>query len=145
MSKYYNIKVRYDETNEKGDRKKVTKSYLVDALSFTEAEARIIKEIKPSISGDMEVTNITPAHIAEVVCDKSAEADKWYKCKVQFITVSETTNAEKRTNTYMLVQAADSGKAVANLHAHMKGTMAYYELASITDTLILDVYLYGKD
>ena len=118
MSKYYNIKVRYDETNEKGDRKKVTKSYLVDALSFTEAE---------------------------VVCDKSAEADKWYKCKVQFITVSETTNAEKRTNTYMLVQAADSGKAVANLHAHMKGTMADYELASITDTLILDVYLYGKD
>lgn len=144
MSKYFIAKIRYEKTNENGNSKKVTETYLVDALSFTEAEARIIEEITPFITGDFEVSNITPANIAEIASTEDVNADKWYKCKLQYITRSEKSDAEKRTSSYMLVQAANSNDAMKRFNEHMKGTMADYELVSVTETLIMDVYLYGK-
>ena len=144
MSKYYIAKIRYEKTNENGNSKKVTETYLVDALSFTEAEARIIEEITPFITGDFEVSNITPANIAEIASTEDVNADKWYKCKLQYITLSEKSAAEKRISSYMLVQAANSNDAMKRFNEHMKGTMADYELVSVTETLIMDVFFYGK-
>jgi len=144
MSKYYTVKVRYDKKNEKGELKKVTETYLVDALSFTEAEARTIEQMKPFITGEFEVSNITPANIAEIAFTEDVWADRWYKCKLEYITVSEKTEAVKRIPSYVLVQASSSRDAVKRFDAHMAGTMADYELVTINETRLMDVFFYGK-
>lgn len=128
---------------ENGMQKKVSEPYLVDALSFTEAEARIIKEITPYISGEFEVANIKKANYSEIFFDETA--DKWFKCKLNFITLDEKSGMEKRTASYMLVQASDFSQALARLIDGMKGTLADYEVASIAETALIEVYQYTLD
>ncbi len=137
---WFECKVRYEKTMENGMIKKVTEPYLVDALSFTEAEARIIKEITPFMSGEFTIANIRRANISELFLDETG--DKWYKCKVMFVTIDERSGAEKKTASFMLSQAIDFETALKNLVEGMKGTMADYSIASITETAIIDIYPY---
>ena len=115
---------------ENGMQKKVTEPYLVDALSFTEAEARIIEEVSPFISGEFSVSAVKRANFSELFFDETG--DRWYKCKLNFITLDEKSGMEKRTASYMLVQAADFETALKNLVEGMKGTMADWVIVSIT-------------
>ena len=123
---------------ENGTVKKVTEPYLVDALSFTEAEARIIEEVTPFISSDFKVSAVKKTNIAEIFRDDSG--DKWYKVKVAFITIDEKSAAEKRKASYILVQASDFKSAYDNFMDGMKGTMADFEIVAITETALMDVY-----
>lgn len=138
MATWFECKVKYDKLAENGQQKTVTEPYLVDALSFTEAEARIIEEITPFISGDFKVTAVKRTNTAEIFWDE--EGDRWYRVKVNFVTIDEKTAVEKRTANYIMVQAADFKKAFDNFMAGMKGTMSDFEVASITETAIMDVY-----
>ncbi len=138
MANWFECKVRYDKTMENGTIKKVNEPYLVDALSFTEAEARIIEEQTPFISGDFSVAAVKRTKIAEIFYDETG--DKWYLAKVAFITIDEKTAVEKRSICQMLVQATDFRKALDNLVEGMKGTMADYETVSISETPLMDVY-----
>ena len=104
---WFECSIRYEKTMESGMNKKVTEKYLIDALSFTEAEARIIEEITPFISGEFTVVDIKRANYSELFpCDEEA-ADRWFKCKLIFITLDEKSGAEKKISTQILVQAAD--------------------------------------
>lgn len=123
-------------------QKKVTEPYLVDALSFTEAEARIIEEMTPFISGEFTVSDIKRVNYSELFPSDDEADDIWFKCKLSFITLDEKSGAEKRTSTYVLVQASDLGRAKKNLDAGMKGTMAEYQVSSVTEMAIMDVYPY---
>ena len=143
LNNWFECKVKYDKMMENGMQKKVAEPYLVDALSFTEAEARIIKEITPFISGEFSVANIKRANINELFFDETG--DKWFKCKINFVTLDEKSGAEKRTAAYMLVQASDLQKALENLIEGMKGTLADFEIASVTETAIMDIYPYSSD
>ena len=136
----FECKIRYEKTFENGLVKKATEAYLVDALSFTEAEARIIKEIEPFISGEFEVSAIKRYKVSEFFEDKAG--DKWYRCKVMFITIDERSGSEKKTASYMLVRATDLKTAREKLESGMKGTMADYDNAEIKETNIIDVFLY---
>lgn len=138
MATWFECKVKYDKLAENGQQKTVTEPYLVDALSFTEAEARIIEEIIPFISGDFKVTAVKRTNTAEIFWDE--EGDRWYRVKVNFVTIDEKTAVEKKTANYIMVQAADFKKAFDNFMAGMKGTMSDFEVASITETAIMDVY-----
>lgn len=138
MATWFECKVKYDKLAENGQQKTVTEPYLVDALSFTEAEARIIEEITPFISGDFKVTAVKRTNTAEIFWDE--EGDRWYRVKVNFVTIDEKTAVEKKTANYIMVQAADFKKAFDNFMAGMKGTMSDFEVASITETAIMDVY-----
>lgn len=140
MHTWFECSVRYDKTLESGMQKKVTEPYLVDALSYTEAEARIIKEITPYINGEFEVVGIKKAKINEMFFDETG--DKWYKCKVNFITLDEKSGNEKKTACTIMVQASDLAKALEGLVKGMLGTLADYESASIVETKIMDVYPY---
>lgn len=128
---------------ENGMMKKVTDTFLVDALSFTEAEARVIEEVTPFVSGEMDVASVKKTKISEIFRDDSA--DKWYLTKVAFITIDEKTAAEKRAVNLILVAGSDFKGAYDNFLAGMKGTMADYEIVSIAETLILDVYAAKHD
>lgn len=119
-------------------KKKVTEPYLVDALSFTEAEARIIEEIRPFISGEFTVTDIKRARLSELFFNENG--DRFYKIKVYFITLDEKSGAEKKTAAQMLAQACTLKEAIAVLEEGMKGTMADYTIASVTETMLMDVF-----
>ena len=143
MKNWFNFKPSFDKTLENGLIKKVTEHYLVDALSFTEAEARGIEEVKPYVSGDLSVQNITRAHISEVFFNENG--DRWYKAKVKYIHLDKKTGAEKATCVNMLAQASDFDDAVLVLKKGMEGTMVDWELVSLADTDILDVFPYNVE
>lgn len=125
MSKWFECKVRYDKMMENGAQKKVTEPYLVDALSFTEAEARIIEELTPFISGEFDVASIKRANYSEVV--PADDADRWYECKVEFITLDEHTATEKKTASRLLLAANSLHDAMSRFDKTMSGTMADYK------------------
>jgi hypothetical protein len=138
MSNWFETKVRYDKLMENGLTKKVTEPYLVDALSFTEAEARIIEEMTPFISGEFSISAVKRTKITEIFWDDAA--DKWYLVKVNFITIDEKTAVEKKTTSLILVAASDFRNALDSFMEGMKGTMADFEIASITETPLMDVF-----
>lgn len=145
MHTWFECKIRYEKTMDNGMNKKVTEPYLVDALSFTEAEARIIEEMTPYISGEFTVSDIKRANYSELFPSEEEAADRWFKCKLAFITLDEKSGAEKKTPTQVLVQAADLRDAVKKLDEGMKGTMADYQIASVAETAIMDVYPYSAE
>ncbi|MDB9154229.1 DUF4494 domain-containing protein [Parabacteroides distasonis] len=140
MHNYFECKVSYEKMLENGMQKKVTEPYLVDALSFTEAEARIIEEIRPFITGEFTVTDVKRARLSELFFNENG--DRYYKVKVYFITLDEKTGAEKKISAQMLAQASDLKEAIAVLEEGMKGTMADYVIASVSETPIMDVFPY---
>lgn len=138
MAQWIKTSVRFDKTMENGAIKKVTEPYLVDALSFTEAEARIIEEVTPYISGDFTVSAVNKSKVSEIFWDESG--DRWYQVKAAFITINEKTGAEKRSTTVFMVQASDFKGAYDNFMQGMKDTMADFEIISIAETAIMDVF-----
>ena len=142
MHNWFLCKIKYEKTMENGLEKPVKETYLVDAISFTEAEKRFIEEIRPFMSGEFEISDIKRVNYSEVFFCEAESADKWFKCKLSFITLDEKSGAEKRSNSYALVQAGDLREAIKYLDEQMKGTIMDYQIASVTETLIMDVYPY---
>ena len=142
VTEWFECKVRYDKVSEDGLIKKVNETYLVDALSFTEAEKRFLEEIEPFMSGEFVVTDIKRAKISELFESEDLQAARWFKAKVAFITIDEKTEKEKRTVQTMMVQAAEFKDALNNLEKNMAGTLGDYVISSIAETKIMDVYRY---
>lgn len=144
-STHFECKVSFEKIMEDGKQKTVTEAYLVDALSFTEAEARIIEKIAPFISGEFTVKDIKRAKISEIFFNENG--DRFYKVKVYFITLDAKSLTEKKTAAQMLAQASNLKEAVSVLEEGMKGTLADYEIASVTETQLMDVFPYeaGED
>lgn len=140
MAQWIEVKVRYDKMTDSGKTIKVTDPYLVDAVSCTEAEARVVEEVSAFISGDYNVLAVNKTKISEIFWDETG--DRFYKVKVNFITFDEKSGAEKRTASYILVQASTFANALHNFNKGMKGTMADYEIEAIAETKIVDVYRY---
>ena len=142
---WFECKIKYQKQQEDGTQKKVTEQYAVNALSFTEAEKRIMEEMSSYISGAFEVSDIKKARYKEVVFDDADSSDKWYKVKVQYITLDERTAKEKITNVYYLVNASTSKVALNNTIEYLGQGMADYKIASVVETKIFDVYEYGAN
>lgn len=140
MNNWFECKVKTEKTLENGTQKKVTEPYLVDALNFTEAEARIIREISPYCNGELEVVDIKRVKYSEMFTNEAESADKWYKVKAMFITLDEKSQTEKKSATFILVQASDFQNAVDTFVNGMKGGMSDYEIHTIQETNILDVF-----
>ncbi|MGN0206468.1 MAG: DUF4494 domain-containing protein [Muribaculaceae bacterium] len=138
MAQWIETKLRYDKVMENGAVKKVNEPYLVDALSFAEAEARIIEEMRSYISGDFTVEAVKKAKIAEVF--GSDTASRWWKVRVAFITINERSGTEKRDLTDFLVAGEDLEDALSTFKQNMKGTLADYEVTAITETAIIDIF-----
>ncbi len=143
MHNWFECKVKLEKTVDDGKIVKVGESYLVDALSFTEAEERMVEEMKPFISGDFQIANIRRVKISELFFNENG--DKWYRCKVNFVTFDEEKGIEKRSPVQMMVQSADFRGALDGLTEGMKGTMADWEVANITETTIMDVFRFDSE
>lgn len=137
---WFECTVRYERQMEDGMPKKVNELYVVDALSFGEAEEAITKEMTAFVSGEFEVKNINPAAYGEIFFSENANDDRWYKAKLTFITLDEKTEKENRSTVTYLVQASTFNGAVKNVEEVMSGTMIDYVIANISETKIMDVY-----
>ena len=143
MAQWIKTSVRFQKRMENGTTKRVTETYLVDAISFAEAEARIINEVTPYISGEFTVSAVKKSNVQEIFRNKIEYEDvqKWYKAKVAFITLDEKTNSEKRTIAVYMVQAPDFHNALENFIEGMKKeTMEDFVIVGIEETTILDVF-----
>lgn len=138
MAQWIETKLRYDKIMENGAVKKITEAYLVDALSFTEAEARITEEMEPRISGEFTVSAAKKVKIAEVIGDQ--EADRYYLAKVGFITIDEKSGTEKPTMVELLVGEDDFQTAYGSLLEELRKSMSDWKIISLAETAIVDVY-----
>lgn len=145
-AQWFECKIKYEKVMEDGLQKQVVEQYVVDALSFAEAEQRITEEMSQYISGEFEVTDVKKAPYKEVFFDDdNAASDRWYKAKLDFITIDERTEKEKRSRVTYLVQATNLNRAMKNVDTVMGGTMIDYDAASISDTKLVDVFEYSKN
>ena len=140
---WYETKIKYQKTMEDGSKKVVNELYVVDALSCTEAETSIIDEMSCYISGDSAVTSAKKTNYGEIFFSDLDDDDKWYKAKCQFITIDEKSEKEKRSNVNYLVQAGNLPMAVKYIDEVMGGTMIDYDIVSIAETQIMDVFEHG--
>lgn len=134
---YFEVKIKSDKIQDNGIVKRITDVYLVDALSFTEAEAKVIDTVQQFTSGELFVSAVKRSNIAEVFHAESSE--KFYTVKCAFITINERTAREKRSFSHILVTADDTDDALRAFEDGMKGTMANYEVASVTESSIIGV------
>ncbi len=141
---WFECKISYEKTGEDGLQKKVSESYTVDALSFTEAEKRIMEEMSSYISGEFTIKDIKIAPYKEIFFSDDSSADRWYKAKLQFITIDEKTEKEKKSSVNYLVHAATLKGAVNNIEEVMSGSMIDYVIATVAETTLMDVFEYGK-
>ena len=125
---------------EDGQNKKVIEQYVVDALSFSEAEELITEEMSHYVSGEFDVKAIAPAVYGEIFFSDVDTDDKWFKARLSFITIDEKTEKERRSSVTYLVQAHSVNGAVKHVDEVMKSTMIDYEIAAITETKIMDVF-----
>jgi hypothetical protein len=139
-SDWFETKIKYDKTQEDGSMKTVAEQYVVDALSFTEAEGTLIEEMSAYISGDFKIAGIKPAPYHEIFFSDDPKADKWYKAKLSFITFDEKSEKEKRSTVNYLIQAASFPGAVKSIEEVMGGTMIDYVITSVTETQFMDVF-----
>ena len=142
VSKYYEVKIQYHKMQEDGKEKKVTEQYVVEALSFTEAESRIIEEMTPYISGEFDVVSEKIAPYNEIFLSDRTDDDKWFISKVGFITLDERTDKEKKQTFRYLVQAATSELALDYTKEMFSHGMSDYSIEAVQDTPTLDVFLY---
>lgn len=145
IQNWYECKLSYRKVMENGIEKNATESYLVDALSFAEAENRVIEYFRPFVSGEFMVNAVGRKKYSEVFFSDSDAADLWFHAKVMFVTLDEKSGAEKKTASYMLVQAADIREAIKHLDAQMRGTLCDYVIAEMKETTIMDVLRYEAE
>ena len=139
---WFEAKIRYEKMMEDGCLKKVTETYVVDALSFGEAEKRILEEMTSYVSGEVEVCALKIAPYKEIFFADSNMANRWYIAKLAFITIDEKTGKEKKTRVCYLVNAGNINAAVKNIEEQMAGTMIDYDTFNVSETQILDVFEY---
>lgn len=151
-AQWYVCKIRYDKLDGDNTYKKVTEQFVIDALSFTEAEERIISEVSQYIHSDFEVRDITLAPYKEVWFSGEISDDRWYKAKLAYISIDEKTQKEKRSSLSYLVEAQTMRRAVHNIEMVMDSSMLNYLITSVVETQIIDVFEYkpksderGKD
>lgn len=148
MQKYYECKLRYDkqitDTNDKdcGKIKTVNETYLTEALSYTEAEARIAMELGKYIQGEYDITGIKRVRLAEIFYKEDDLVENWYLAKMKITIIDESKGMERKVNQAVLVRAGGIDDAFNRISEVMKGSMSDYEIYSIALSSILDFFKY---
>ncbi len=141
MNTWFECKVKYTKTDENtGKDKKVTEPYLVDAVSFTEAEMRMNEQMSQIISGEFSINDIKRVNYTDVF--NYEEGDRWFKCKVTFVDIDQASGKEKKVSNYMLVLADDIDQAYDRLQESLSEMIVPFEVPSIMESPIMDIFPY---
>ena len=139
---WFEAKIRCEKMMEDGILRKVTETYVIDALSFGEAEKRILEEMASYVSGEIDICGLKIAPYKEIFFADRDMADRWYVAKLAFITIDEKTDKEKKTRVCYLVNAGNINAAIKNIEEVMAGTMIDYDTLNVSETQIMDVFEY---
>ena len=139
-SSWFETKIKYQKCMEDGSEKVVTESYIVEALSCTEAEASIIKEMALYSHGETKVPSTKKANFSEIFFSDKDDDDKWFSAKLQFITIDEKSEKEKRSNVNYLVQAKSLARALRYVDEVIGNTIMDYDIVGLNETKVLDVF-----
>ena len=142
VQSWFEVKVTYERPGEKGLNTKVNEVYLVQGFTFTEIEKRITKELQPQVTGEFNINKMERTKYNELVDSNSETADKWFKCKITMVTIDEVSAKEKKSSVVILVKAEDVTNAVKNLNKHMEDSIMDYNLASVNESAIVDIFRY---
>lgn len=145
MNAFFEVSIRCSEITEEGKVKKHRKKYLLDSVSFSEAEARIIEELKEMIQGDFCIEAIKKSNITELVESTDGNDDKWFKAKVAIIDCDNISGREKKSNQYFLVAGSDVDKSLENLQKALSTYVVPFEIVQVGDSNIMDVFHYFED
>lgn len=147
MNTWFSVRVMFDKVDEQGKNVKAKEVYLIDALSFTEAEARAIGELTPYVDngGELRVTAMKIEDIAEIFNTEDEKADKWYRVKSMFLQMNEKTLKQQKRAQVSLVRGKSTEDATKRFHEGMKGTLADYEIHTVSETQFMDVFFYDLD
>lgn len=143
MQNWFECSLNYVKIDSDGRERKVNEKYLVDAVSFTDAEARITKEAQQFVRGEFRVKDIKQSNVIEIIPNENGEW--WYKGKISLVTIDEKAGKEKKVNQYFLVAADDMDKALANLNEGLSYILVPFEVTSITLTTVCDVFPYFSE
>jgi len=138
----YEAKVKYTAIDqESGKEKKLSPSFIIDAISYTEAEVRLIMELTPS-TDNFTIQSIKVANYTDLFLDNAG--DKYYRCKLQFISVDESAGKEKKVSNNVLIVADSLEQAKEYLNVEISKMVVDCDVTSISETNIMDVFLYEK-
>ncbi len=142
MKEYIESNVKYERQAEDGLLKKVTERYIVDAISFSEAENRLLEEVGPFAAGEVIVNDMKRVQYMELFETTDESADKFFKVRISILYVDEETGKERRQTANLLVQASDIPNSLERMREAMKGYMLDFDIVNVADTKIMDVYHY---
>lgn len=142
---YFEVKVKYVAVGDDGKEKKVSELYLIDGMSFTEVETRIVEKLREMIHNDFNIEAIKKSNITELVESNDGNDDKWFKAKVAIIDADGISGREKRSNQYFLVAASDVDRALENLQKSLSTYVVPFEIVQVGDSNIMDVFPYFED
>lgn len=143
MQTWFEVKVKYIKVDQDGRERKVSESYLVDAVSFTDAETRIIQQMQQIIRGEFQVDNIKKSNIIEIFPAESGEF--WYKARIAIVTIDEKAGKEKKINNYFLVAADDFKEGFKRLEEGLSYILVPYQTTAMSLSNIVDVFPYFQD
>ena len=140
--KWYQVKARLERVQDDGSQKIVSENYLVQAFSFGMAEGVIQKEIAPFASGEFDIISVARKNYSEVIESNLGNeiADKWYKCKVNLVTLNERNGKDMKTSKYFLVQSSSALTAHKEVDEFMSDGISDYEVEQVDETKILEVF-----
>lgn len=142
MKTWFLCKVKYQKEDENGALKNVTEAYLLDAVSFTEAEARIYEKLGSTIRGDFYVSSINKSNIVDVF--HYEDADVWHKCKITYY-VAEESGKEKKITNYMLVSANDVKEAYDRIYESLNNMLVTFRVPEVVETQIVEIFPFDSE
>ena len=143
MNSWFTIKVKYTKQLEDGRLKRVTEPYLVDAISFTDDEARIYEEVGTHVKGEFLITGISKTDYADIFYYEDAE--DWYKCKLTYVSVDADSGKEKKISNNFLVTAHNVKQAYERIKESLADMTVTFEVPSIMLSPIVEVMPYNPD
>lgn len=143
MRTWFLCRVKYAKENEEGLLKNVSEQYLVDAVSFTEAEARIYDMLGSTIRGDFQVTNISKSNFIDVF--PYDDIDIWHKCKITYVVADADSGKEKKVTQFMLITAHDVKEAYERIHESLSNMLVTFRVPDVVESPIVEVFPYEKD
>jgi len=143
MQTWFECKVKYVKIDDDGRERKVSEVYLVDAVTFTDAETRIIQQMGTMVRGEFIVDNIKKSNIVEIYPHDNGEW--WFKARIGIVTIDEKAGKEKKINNYFLVAADDIKQALQRLEEGLSYILVPYQTNSLAVCNIVDIFPYFED
>ena len=138
---WFEVKVRYEQTQEDGTEKMVTETYVYKAADFGEAFDKAVKHMSTYTRGEFGITAMKIAQYGEIVMQDDRTEEKYYRVKVIFITLDEKTNKEKKTACHYLVNADSVEKARKYADTILSDPMVDFVIEAVQEAKICDICL----